>query len=56
MENYVGVKIIKAEPEDKSGLKGYRVMNPDGEISWMPKEVFESTFQKMDMSFVGKEQ
>lgn len=52
MENYVGVKIVKAEPEAKSGLPGYRVLNKDGEVSWLPKGEFEAIFQKIDMGFI----
>lgn len=53
MENYVGVKIVKAEPEEKSGLPGYRVLNKNGDISWMPKDDFEQMFQKVDMGFIA---
>lgn len=52
MENYVGVKIVKAEPEEKSGLPGYRVLNSGGEMYWLPKEEFEETFQKLNMGFL----
>lgn len=55
MEIYVGVKIVKAEPKDKSGLPGYRVVNLEGEASWMPKDIFEATFQKLDRDFIEKD-
>ena len=41
MENYIGVKIVKAEPQEKNGRPGYRVKYPDGYVSWSPKETFE---------------
>ena len=34
MKNYVGVKIVKAEPQDKNGRPGYQVKYPDGYESW----------------------
>lgn len=37
MENYIGVKIVKAEPQEKNGVPGYRVKYPDGYVSWSPK-------------------
>ena len=30
MENYIGVKIVKAEPQEKNGVPGYRVKYPVG--------------------------
>lgn len=44
MENYIGVKIVKAEPQKKNGVPGYRVKYPDGYVSWSPKETFENTY------------
>ena len=48
MENYIGVKIVKAEPEEKNGKPGYRVKYPDGYVSWSPKETFEKAYRKLD--------
>ena len=43
MKNYIGAKIIKAEPKaDIDGVEGYKVIYPDGYISWSPKETFEN--------------
>ena len=45
MENYIGVKIVKAEPQEKNGVPGYRVKYPDNYVSWSPKETFEKVQQ-----------
>ena len=33
MKNYIGVKIVKAEPQEKDGRPGYKVVYPDGYVS-----------------------
>ena len=64
MENYIGVKLIKAEPMtqgdfqfEKTGEKypeewpnalGYKVVYPDGYVSWSPKDVFEEAYRLLD--------
>lgn len=48
MENYIGVKIVKAEPQDKNGVPGYRVKYPDGYVSWSPQDTFEKAYRKLD--------
>lgn len=48
MENYIGVKIVKAEPLAKDGVPGYRVKYPDEHISWIPKGIFEKEYRKLD--------
>lgn len=48
MKNYIGVKIVKAEPYEKDGKPGYRVKYPDGYTSWSPKEAFEKAFRELD--------
>ena len=54
MENYIGTKLIQAEPAYKEiDLKhlpakardGYRVVYPDGYESWSPKDVFEKAYR-----------
>lgn len=35
MKNYIGVKIVKAEPKEKNGVPGYAVKYPDGYVSWL---------------------
>lgn len=57
MENYIGVKIVKAEPQEKNGVSGYRVKYPDGYVSWSPKEIFEKAYRKLDcMDFINFEE
>lgn len=57
MENYIGVKIVKAEPQEKNGVSGYRVKYPDGYVSWSPKEVFEGAYRKLDCKdFINSEE
>ena len=48
MKNYIGVKIVKAEPEKKKGIAGYKVVYPDGYTSWSPKDVFEKAYRPLD--------
>ena len=45
MEKYIGVKVINAEPEQKDGKNGYKVLYSDGYVSWSPKEVFEEAYR-----------
>lgn len=48
MKNYIGVKIVKAEPKEKNGVHGYAVKYPDGYVSWSPKETFEKAYRELD--------
>ncbi len=62
MQEYLGVKIIKAEPMTKydfyesqgktipkeDNQHGYKVVYPDGYVSWSPKRVFEEAYRKTD--------
>lgn len=45
MRAYIGAKVIMAEPEEKDGMAGYRVVYPDGYVSWSPKGVFEEAYR-----------
>lgn len=49
MKEYLGVKKIKAEPQERvvDGKKflGYKVRYPDGYESWSPKAVFEEAYR-----------
>ena len=45
MKNYIGVKIVKAEPMEKDGKAGYKVRYKDGYESWSPKKQFEEAMQ-----------
>ncbi len=44
MIDYIGTKKLQAEPMEKDGLEGYKVIYPDGYESWSPKEIFENTY------------
>ena len=45
MQAYIGSKIITAEPQDKDGQPGYKVVYPDNYVSWSPKSVFEEAYR-----------
>lgn len=45
MQAYIGSKIITAEPQEKDGAPGYRVVYPDNYVSWSPKAVFEEAYR-----------
>ncbi|MBP3412654.1 MAG: hypothetical protein J6K89_05280 [Oscillospiraceae bacterium] len=63
MKTYIGTKVIEAEPMTRGDYnqskgwtlpvgenpedEGYRVIYPDGYISWSPKEVFENTYREI---------
>ena len=56
MKHYIGTKLIKAEPLEKDGLAGYKVVypQPDGSeyTSWSPNDVFEEAYREVNgMSF-----
>lgn len=53
MKQYIGTKIIHAEPEQKNGVDGYAVIYPDGYRSWSPKVVFEEAYQLCDQMTFG---
>jgi Protein of unknown function (DUF2829) len=60
MKQYLGVKLINAEPAIEGGFKevgvhggiiareGYKVVYEDGYTSWSPKEVFEKAYREID--------
>lgn len=48
MSEYIGVKLVEAQPEERDGKPGYTVKYPDGYTSWCPKDVFESAYYDMD--------
>jgi len=62
MRKYVGVKVVQAEPMTlgefykekgtpyetiKAGDPGYKVVYPDGYVSWSPKDVFEKAYMQV---------
>lgn len=68
MKNYIGTKIIKAEPmtenawrvykwkalakalTGKPSAEGYKIIYPDGYVSWSPKNVFEQAYRELSCS------
>lgn len=45
LQTFIGVKRIQAEPQERNGKPGYRVVyEPDGYESWSPKDVFEVAY------------
>ncbi len=44
MKNYIGTKLVNAEPESREGKEGYKVVYEDGYTSWSPKDVFEKAY------------
>lgn len=54
MRQYIGAKIIMAEPESRQyplaaePQKGYKIFYPDGYVSWCPKEAFEEAYRPTD--------
>ena len=49
MEQYIGTKSIHAEPMEKNGRAGYKVVYAsDGYESWSPKDVFEAAYRPTD--------
>lgn len=49
MKSYIGCKIIQAEfmlsADDQQ--PGYKVIYPDGYISWSPENVFENAYREI---------
>lgn len=48
MKTFIGVKMIQAEPAERDGEAGYRVIYSDGYESWSPKEVFERGYFEIE--------
>ena len=40
MQNFIGVKKVQAEPEQKDGQDGFKVVYEEGYESWCPRDVF----------------
>lgn len=55
MKNYIGVKIVKAEPQKKNGEDGYKVKYKDGYESWCPKATFEEAYRELkdELEFIN---
>lgn len=58
IKEYIGVKYIKAEPQTKERVQGYKVFypQPNGSFyeSWSPKEVFENSYKELGLMKAGK--
>lgn len=48
MKTFIGVKKIQAEPAERDGKPGYKVVYPGGYESWSPKDVFEAAYFPID--------
>lgn len=53
LQQYIGTKVINAEPAIKDGMSGYRVVYLDGYESWSPADVFEEAYRPMRMMTFG---
>lgn len=47
MRPYVGVRQVEAEPADRGGRAGYRVVYPEGYELWSPADVFEGAYLEL---------
>jgi len=54
MKEYIGTKIVKAEPMSKDGVDGYKVIydNPNNTKyqSWSPKDVFDEAYTELSLN------
>jgi len=56
MKSYIGCKIIQAERADRQVTDsdmmqaGYKVIYPDGYVSWSPEGVFENAYREITAS------
>lgn len=50
MVRYIGTKLIEAIPAQKDGKDGYKVVYPDGYISWSPTDVFERAYLPLSIN------
>lgn len=47
MKKYIGFKMVEAEAQERDGQEGYKVVYPDGYVSWSPKDVFEKAYMQV---------
>jgi len=47
MEKYIGFKMIEAERQMRNNENGYKVVYPDGYVSWSPEDVFEKAYMQV---------
>ena len=50
MVRYIGTKLIEAIQAQKDGKDGYKVVYPDGYISWSPADVFERAYLPLSIN------
>ena len=50
MVRYIGTKLIEAISAQKDGEDGYKVVYPDGYISWSPTDVFERAYLPLSIN------
>lgn len=48
MKQYIGTKLVEAEPAVRNEQDGYKVRYADGYESWSPKDVFEEAYRLID--------
>lgn len=46
----VGEKKVESGPPSQEDQPGYRVVYPDGYVSWSPAEVFEEAYREINLS------
>jgi hypothetical protein len=52
LQKYIGTKIVFAEPMEKNGQPGYKVVYKDGYESWSPKVAFDEAYKLLsEMDF-----
>lgn len=52
MKSYIGTKVVQAvvawkEDDKGKAIKGYKVVYPDGYVSWSPKSAFENSYRRV---------
>lgn len=54
MQDYYGMKRVSAEPTEKDGQDGYKVVYAGGYESWSPKKAFEDAYHHVEaLDFSG---
>ena len=53
MKQYIGTKIIQAEPEQRGGEPGYKVVYADGYTSWSPRQAFDEAYRPCEAMTFG---
>ncbi|MEG1564847.1 MAG: DUF2829 domain-containing protein [Bacteroides sp.] len=54
MKQYIGTKVINAEPCMRADEEGYKVIYSDGYESWSPKCVFDAAYRPMSGMTFGQ--